>query len=261
MSAKTLFRITEGSNIWTFTSSNQAEVYNTETYSPRVVGRSDIKDTPKYLKDTVEVSFPLMDSIAQHFLQSPIDYVARIQIIVKDANGTFRTEWRGTLKDVKPSNRSCKLVFNSAFASDRTAGRRPIHSRTCPHAIYSGLGCTVSLDAFKTAGNVSAISTDGLTLTIAEADALPDAYLNGGVLVMPDNTMRYIKSHVGSTVKILRKSPSLNEAFAASSPVAVFMAPGCNQTFEMCRDRFSNWLEYGGHLDIPKQNPHEGAII
>lgn len=268
MSTKDLFRLTEGNRVWTFTSSNEDETYDSpsspgpEVYTHRVVGRGEFKDTASYLKDTVEIVFPLMDEIAQHFLQSPIDYVARIEVYSKDEAGTFETEWRGTLKDVKPDDKQCKLVFNSAFSSNRSAGARPVFQRNCRHTVYSG-PCGLNFDDWKIAGTVTALSSDALTLTIAEAATKPDGYFNAGVIVFPDGTMRSIRQHVGSTITIVRFSPSLVEAWneAVDGPVDVFIAPGCSQSMQWCLGTFANNLQYGGFLNIPRRNPNNSSIV
>lgn len=268
MSTKDLFRMTEADRVWTFTSSNEDETYQSpsatapEVYEARVVGRSEFKDTAQYLKDTIEVTFALMDPIAQHFLQSPVDYAGRIECYSKDEAGNYETEWRGTLKDVKPDDKQCKLVFNSVFSANRTVGARPVFQRNCRHTVYS-LACGLSFDDWKIAGNVTDISDDALTLTIAEAATKPNGYFNSGVIVMPDGTMRAIRQHVGTTISIVRYSPSLVEAWneAAGDPVPVFIAPGCSQSMQWCEGTFGNHLQYGGFLNIPLRNPNGSSIV
>lgn len=269
MSVKDLFRMTEGGNVWTFTSSNEAQTYQSpsavapEDYLPRVVGRSEIKDTSQFLKDTVDLVMPLMDSIGQHFLQSPIDYVAKLDIYTKDEAGVYTTEWRGTLKDVKPDDKQIKLVFNSVFSANRTVGARPVFQRNCRHTVYSPQ-CGVAFDDFKLAANVTGLSSDGLTLTVAEAATKPNGYFNAGVIVMPDGTMRYIRQHVGSSLTLIRFSPSLVQAWNDAplpKSVPVFIAPGCSQAMETCIAVFENWLNYGGFRNIPLKNPNSSSIV
>lgn len=260
MSSKDLFRLTEGAQVWTFTSSNEAEIYNLEVYGPRIVGRSEIKDTAQYLKDTIEITLPLMDSLSQHFLKSPIDYAARIEIYSKDEADVFTVEWRGTLTNVKPDDKQCKLVFNSIFSANRTVGARPVFQRNCRHTVYSG-PCGVNFDDFKVAANVTALSSDALTLTVPEAAAFDNGYFRAGVIVFPDGTMRTIRAHLGSTLTLLRFSPSLVEAWNDSNPVPVFIAPGCAQSKQWCDLIFDNGENYGGFLNIPLTNPNGSSIV
>lgn len=286
MSTKDLFRITEGNAIYSFTSSNEDEprdveflmesgdilalesgdtliLEEIEIFAARVVGRGEFKDTANFLKDTVDLSFPIRDTLAQHFLQSPIDYAARIECFSLDEAGVLRNEWRGTLTDVKPGSQGeCKLTFNSLFASNRTAGTRPVFQRSCRHNVY-GPGCGVLFDNFKVAANVTALSSTGLVVTCDEAALQPNGYYNAGVIVMPDGTKRYIRSHVGNQLTLIRYSPSLVEAWNASggTSVSVYIAPGCSQSFNWCLNTFANQKRYGGFLNIPLNNPNASAIV
>lgn len=288
---KDLYRITEGDAVYRFTSSNEVEYvevalllengdsYVTEgnvalvgeiddDYPPRVVGRSDVKDTATYLKDTLDVSLPLMDSVAQHFIASPVDYVARLELFTKQASGALTVEWRGTLQDVSPSNKECKLKWNSAFASNRTAGKRPVHTRLCRHTLYSrsvgrAASCDVDFDAFKVSATITGVSADGLIYTLDGLDSLPASYLSAGVFMAPDGTKRYIRGHSGAAVALVRRSISTEEAIAAAGgdPVTVYVAPGCSQRRDRCINIFNNLPNHGGFPAIPLSNPNASSII
>lgn len=286
MSTKDLFRITEGDAVYSFTSSNEDEprgielltesgdvlsledgtpllAEELEVFASRIVGRGEFKDTSNFLKDTVDLSFPIRDTLAQHFLQSPIDYAARIECFSLDDAGVLRNAWRGTLTDVKPDSQGqCKLVFNSLFASNRTAGTRPVFQRNCRHNVY-GPGCGVKFDDFKVAGNVTDLSSTGLVITCDEAALQADGYYNAGVVVMPDGTKRYIRSHVGNKLTLIRYSPSLVEAWndSGATSVPVFIAPGCAQSFNWCLNVFGNQRRYGGFRNIPVSNPTSSSIV
>lgn len=282
---KDLFRITEGLTVYSFTSSNEEEILpinfasedgspflteaseylileEEEIFTPVVCGRSEFKDTVNYLKDTMDLTLPLMHSIAQHFIKSPIDYIARIECFSIDNNDDITIEWRGTLQNVKPDDKQCRLTFNSLFASNRTAGTRPVFQRSCRHTVYSG-PCGVLFDSFKVDDNITAISGDGLTVTVASAALKPDGFYNAGVIVFPDGTKRYIKSHIGTALILIRYSPSLIEAWDAGghTTVAVSIAPGCSQSIAWCASTFANQLNYGGFLNIPLNNPNNSSIV
>lgn len=286
MSTKDLFRITEGDAVYSFTSSNEDEprdidflmesgdtlslesgegliLEELEIFEARIVGRGEFKDTSNFLKDTVDLSFQIRDPLALHFLQSPIDYAARIECFSLDEAGVLRNEWRGTLTDVKPNSRGeCKLTFNSLFASNRTAGTRPVFQRNCRHNVY-GPACGVVFDNFKVAANVTGLSSTGLVITCAEAALKPSGYYNAGVIVMPDGTKRYIRSHVGNQLTLIRYSPSLVEAWneSGATTVPVFIAPGCSQNYNWCFETFGNQKRYGGFLNIPLNDPNSSAIV
>jgi hypothetical protein len=260
VSTKDLFRITEGTAVYRFTSSNEIEVWNGDIYLPRVVGRTDVQDKATTTKNKLSVKFPLTDDLAIHFLKSPVDFAARLDLFSKDEDGEYDAEWRGALIAVTPNDKEIVLDFNNIFSGNRRVGARPTYSRSCRHAVYDP-GCRLVFDDHKVAAHVTAISTDGFTMTIPEADSFADGALNAGVLVMPDNTMRYISNHVGSTITIIRPSPSLQEAFAAANPVDVFIAIGCNQATAWCNDVLNNIFNYGGFPNIPLTLPTGSSIV
>lgn len=265
MTTKRLFRLTEGNTVWTFTSSNENETYQSgsatapEVYANRVVSHSDLVDKAQSTKNTLDVTFPLLDTIGQHFLKSPVDFQAKLEVYTKNEDGTYRTEWRGKLTKTAPSDTKIVLTFNSIFSSNRRVGARPVYQRSCPHTIYDE-GCRLVYNDKKVAATVSAISADGLTLTIAVAGTLPQGVLQAGVVEMPDGTMRYITDHRGTAVSIIRVSPSLLDAFAASNPVPVYIARGCNQGTDWCDSVHNNLLNHGGYPFMPLDNPASSAI-
>lgn len=260
MSSKELYRATEGTTVWTFTSSNEAEIYNLETYEPRVVGRSDVSDKPQVSKGTLDVSFPLEDDFAQHLLNASVDDILKLTIFSKDQAGTIRTEWRGRLKNTAPSNKELKATFEGTFSSNRRVGARPVLTRTCRHCLYSP-GCGLDIADWLTPATVTALSVDGKLLTVPEAGSQPSGYFNAGLVKFSDGTMRYITSHIGTSVTIIRYSGTLNDEFAVSSPVDVELAPGCNQLMSDCGPKFDNLNNNGSFPFLPIKNPLGGSSI
>lgn len=267
MSTKDLYRFVEGTVINTFTSSNEAEVYTSpvatgpETYEPKIMGRGEITDKAQPTKGSLDITFPLNDDFAQHLLNSGIDSIVRLDIYSKDEAGVFRTEWRGRLSKVAPKDKEVTVTFESVFSANRRVGSRRVFQRTCPYAVY-GPGCTLSLAAFLTAATVTAMSADGRTVTVPEAAAKPSGYYTAGIVQMPDGSMRYITSHVGSTLVLIRSSDILNAAFATASPVDVHIAKGCTQLQPTCGDSdFNNLPNFGGFPFMPLTNPIGGSSI
>ena len=41
----------------------------------------------------------------------------------------------------------------------------------------------------------------------------------------------------------------------------VRLAPGCDQSHKTCHEKFNNHLRYGGHPNMPTENPLETQII
>lgn len=258
MSYKELFRLTEGTVVSTFTSSNEAETYNGELYTPRVVGRSEISDTSQISKASLDVTFAIGDTLGQHLLNSSIDSVVRLDLFAKNEDDTVEAIFRGRIRTMAPSDKNNKATFESVFSSNRRMGARPVYQRTCRHAVY-GPGCKLVLNDHKTNANVIAMSDDGLSLVLSISPAT--GLYNAGIIGMSDGTMRYITSQVGNTFVIIRASDTLNADFAPDNTAAVWVAPGCTQTEDICFTRFNNLDNFGGWSSIPLIDPISGTPI
>lgn len=260
MSSKELYRLTENSTIWTFTSTNEAEVYNLETYAPKIVGRSEISDKAQVSKATVDVTFPIDDPIGVHLMRSDIEAIVKLDIYSKDEAGEFENLWRGRLQKAAPSGDQIKVTFQSIFSSNRRVGARPVYQRACRHVLY-GPGCKIAIATRQIAATITAMSDDGINLVIPAAAGYESGFFNAGVVVAPDGTMRYIVSQVGSAVQLIRSSDVLSNDFAASGSVSVMIAPGCTQQIGVCGGRFGNLPNNGGFPYIPEKNPMGGSSI
>jgi hypothetical protein len=258
MSSKELYRFVEGTAVSTYTSSNEAEVYNGETYAPKVMNRSEINDKAQVTKNSVDVSFALQDTYAQHLLNSSVDNVIRLDIFSKDEFSVFRAEFRGRLTKTAPDNTKLKATFESTFTANRRVGSRPIFQRPCRHVQY-GPGCKLDIDEWKIAAHVTAMSADGLSITVPETS--DGRRYTAGVVILSDGTMRYITSQAGNVLTLIRPSDTLNTQFATAHPVAVYIAPGCTQTEPVCDDEYDNLLNFGGFARIPLTNPMGGNSI
>lgn len=267
MSTKDLFRFVEGSVVSTFTSSNEAETYQApaatapEVYLPKIMGRGEITDKAQPTKGSLDIGFVLEDVFAQHLLNSGVDSVVKLDIYSKDESGAYYTEWRGRLGKVSPGEKNLKATFESVFSANRRVGSRRVFQRTCPYAVY-GPGCKLLLADFLTAGTVTAISADGRTLTVPEAANQPSGFYTAGLVEFSDGSMRYVQSHNGSTLVLIRSSDVLNADFAAASPVAIQLARGCSQLTSICGDStFNNLPNFGGFPYMPLVNPIGGSSI
>jgi hypothetical protein len=199
---------------------------------------------------------PLQHWMAQHILASGVDSIIRMELYTKDEDGTYNIVFRGRLSTPSTDNQELTATFENVFSANRQVGARPLFQRTCRHCIF-GPRCKVNIDDFKIPVTVTAISADGLTLTLTGLDARNYA---AGVVVLPDSTLRYIVSYTATTVTLIRGSDILNEAFE-SGPVDIFAAPGCNQTMPVCGTVFNNLPRFGGFPWIPYKNPFDGSSI
>lgn len=259
---KELYRFVEGSTIWTYTSSDEEETYDSgsgaELYTKRAIGRSEVESKTDLSKANLDVNFFIDDAVARRWMVDKVEAVVTLTIFEKDENGDIAVQWKGRMAGVKPKTTEITLTFESIFTSLRRPGLRARYLRTCRHSLY-GRGCTLDKDDFAIAATATAAS--GLQVTVTEAASQPDGTYATGMIKAPDGTLRFITNHQGTTLTLVRPIGSLTTAIGLSGPQAVTIYPGCNRTRAICDSRFDNLPNYGGFDWIPLRNPFDGSSI
>lgn len=266
---KDLFRFVEGSNVWTYTSADADEVYNSETYTSITLGRDEIESKNELSKANLNVTVSLDNAMGQRWLKQVLDTVVTLTVFTKDVDtGTTTVSWKGRLTSVKPDMTAITLVFESVFTSLRRPGLRARYQRSCRHCLYA-TGCNLNKNDWAVTGHVTAV--DGAVITMPEAANYVDGYFNAGMIEAPDGTLRFIIKHVGTQLTLIRQLDQLNDAFFKAGyglsyggtygGLAARIFPGCDRTKESCLSKFNNILNYGGFAFIPTKNPFSGSSI
>lgn len=262
MKKKELFRIAVETDIWTLTSHDVDQIYDSgsgdEVYVKTAIDRTEIESKKEITKASVTINIPIDHPLAKFMLITYFEQSVTMTIF-EDVDGSVSVFWKGRLASIQPSNTTLSLVFESIFTSLRRPGLRATFQRTCRFALY-GRGCNLNPDDFDVAATVSTIS--GNTLTVPAASGQPDGYYLGGMLAAPDGTLSYIVGHVGTTINLQRISKSLIAAFALTgAATAVTLYPGCDHSRLTCHTKFNNVLNYGGFDWIPSKNPMGDSIV
>jgi hypothetical protein len=257
-----LFRIVVEDVIWTFTSHDVNQIYDSgdgdELYVKTPIDRTEIQSNKEVTKAGVTINIPIDHPFAKYMLITYFEQSVSMTIF-EDVNGTVSVFWKGRLASIQPSNTTLSLVFESIFTSLRRPGLRATFQRTCRFALY-GKGCELDPDDFDVPATVSAIS--GNTLTVPEASGQPNGYYLGGMVAAPDGTLSYIIGHTGTTIVLQRISKSLIAAFALTGVgTAIKLYPGCDHSRATCHAKFNNVLNYGGFDWIPTKNPFAESIV
>lgn len=255
-----LFRFVEGANVYTRTNLDTPYSYNsgsgTETYVPSTLKRTEIESKNEINKQSIDLSFSLDDAMARAWMVENVENVVTLTVFEVD-NASVDVSWKGRLSSVKPSVAEIVLSFESIFTSLRRPGLRARFLRTCRHSLYRR-GCKLNKADFAETGVPTAIA--GLTVTVARAADFPDGFFTTGMIASADGTLRFITNHIGSTLTLIRRLPSLEVAFAAG-PTTVTLYPGCDRTRPTCGAKFGNLPNYGGFDWIPTRNPFNGSSI
>lgn len=105
--------------------------------------------------------------------------------------------------------------------------------------------CGINLASVTVTGTVQGISSDKMTLTLSGRTEAQD-YYKDGVLTIGSERQRVVTSN-GATIVV--DYPFVN----AQVGDVYTLRRGCDKTFETCRDRFANQLNYGGFRSIPAE--------
>jgi hypothetical protein len=246
-----LYRFTQDSTVWTVTSGNKKQAYNSEIYLPISIGHATIKSSPNTNDSMLEVTVDLDNVMARGWFINIIDSVVNLQILRVDS-GTVATVWQGRLTATKPDDSKLTLVFDSGFSQVRRIGLRDQYQKICPHVLY-GRGCFKNKADVAIAGTVATIS--GSTVTVSAASSKPDGYFNAGMIADSAGVLRFVTSHVGTVLILTRPLDSLTVG------MSVNLYPGCARTTAACKDKFNNLANFGGFPWIPSVNPYDGTPI
>lgn len=255
-----LYRFVEGSNIYLKTNFDQPYSYDSgsgaELYTPTTMKRTEIQSNAQVNKATVDVTFSLDDTMARGWMIENNENVVSLTIFeVEDDEATVA--WKGRITSVAPNQVDITITFESIFTSLRRPGLRARYLLTCRWSLYRR-GCKLAKEGFAIPATASSIT--GLNVTVSAASGFVNGYFTAGMMQAPDGTLRFITAHVGSTLTLMRRLPSL-EAALVSGPTAVTLYPGCDRTRSMCNSKFNNLPNYGGFDWIPTRSPFNGSSI
>jgi len=256
-----LYRFVEGNSdfIYTVTSADVEVEYNGETYVPVALGRDEVESKGEMSKENLKVSFSLANAIARKWFVSSLDFPLTLTIFSKEED-IIETEWKGRLTSVSPDKADISFTFESVFTSMRRMGLRQRYQVTCPHALY-GKGCKLEKDDFEY--SVSITDVTNTTITIPEAASFPAGFLKSGIFEDNAGNLRFITSHDGAEIKLIRPMNPLIEYVAINGYGGLVgrVFPGCDRTTNHCKNRFDNLDNYGGFPFIPGKNPFGGSSI
>lgn len=254
-----LFKFVRGSTVWTYTSSDVAIVYDSETYTPQVIGHGERASRSELSKENLVVNISLASPLAIDLLSYFGEEIMTMTLFVSTDSGTD-VAWKGRYVNQKPSGNQLALVIESIFTSLGKPGLRARYQKTCRHTLY-GTSCGLSKSSFELSTSLTAIS--GVTLTVPGASAEDDGYYLGGMIQsLTDNSLRWVVNHVGGTLTLVRPFEQLElDIVAGGGTTTVKVYPGCKHTRGVCLNKFNNILNFGGFPWIPKKNPMGGSSI
>lgn len=255
-----LYEFVRGSTVWRYTTHPIEYIWNSQTWLPTSASHGDVKQSGEMAKDSLSFNFSRTDGFASEFLGYSLDEVVSITVRRGHTNdGEFVVYWRGRVAGSKATGNIISIECESVFTSLRRPGLRAKYQKTCPHVHY-GRGCNLDKNSWAVSGPITSVS--GTTVVMAIAGTYPDGHFRAGMIEASDGTLRFIVSHIGSTLTLIRTLGPLQDQFDnIGSGFSVRIFPGCIRTKEECLNKFNNILNMGGFPFIPSKNPFSGSSI
>ncbi len=170
------------------------------------------------------------------------------------ANSVTAPIWIGKVQSVEWAGLEATINIDSLKSRAQRLALRVEYRATCWKPVYStdaagapNSGCGLDRTAHTRAGTVTAISTDGRTVTTTLTDA--NGFYAAGLFEAAGQA-RMIVSNTGGVLTLL----SGIDGLAVGAPVTALQ--GCDRSIAACQ-AFGNFARYGGHPTVPRQNPWE----
>lgn len=239
-----------------YTSSDRIINVGGNNYDPVAVTRSRLQ-AGTYEDDNLSLDLELpfnLDVVQDYaFSESPPSLALTVYRQQQQADDTnFVIYWSGEVRGFTVSDRVAKIQVPSVFSLALQGELPSVYYQTpCNHVLYSGRCGALAAD-HDFAAQVQSVLGTAITLT-----TIPTATgeLASGELVNDRNgERRMILSNSGNAIEI-------GYSFVDLIPGdTVTLYRGCDHSFETCRLKFDNAINFGGYPYIPAENPFQGDV-
>lgn len=284
MARSELYQFKHGDKQWFFTSARKAITHNTITYFPvRGLSRGNIEDAD-IDKCEVELTFPhpypLFNDADDNFTQVFLNkiYLESVYFTLIELDGSESLVlFKGRVTQPKFDDRdnTMTLVCSTAESFMRRKILTRKYQRTCPNTIYDKY-CGLDFDEWSFDVTVTAINGLDVVFTmnptqvkdeegnlvfdvnnnpIMETKSYALGWLNRGVLKKDGVFTFIIGNSANGSIRLYRQHIGLKVGDV------VRVAPGCDQSLKMCHEKFNNHKRFGGHPNMPTENPLETQLI
>jgi len=251
-----IYTITQGSQIYRYTSDSFEVTVGSYTWEAEGIERGEVKFGPEARNETLTLTFPATNRFAAAYAMSASPERAEVIItrLQRDESPTFNTQvvmYRGLIASAvfSQDGATVQIICRTREASASRACPNYSYMGMCNHILY-GTGCGVNPAAYNHIGVVTAVS--GNTITVDGASGQPDGYWTGGyVKPTAASDFRLVIAHSGNVLTLLLPFDSV-----LGLDVQVFA--GCDHTLNDCANKFDNVQNYGGFAWVPNRNPFNG---
>lgn len=254
-----LYTFVLGSTSYHFTSSEDAIVVGTTTWTPEAIGRTDHAQSIDDRLRTMSITVPTTNAFAALYrnIVPGTRAVVTILRLQRDDGATPATilQYKGLVRSVNfaGDGRTAVIACKTVEATVSRQCPRFVYSHLCNYVLYDA-DCGVNPDLFKVTGVVTVVS--GASITVPGMSINPDGWFKGGY-VRPQglDDRRMVLNHVGDVLTLLL--PFSRDVLGFT----VDAFAGCNHIIsDDCRLKFNNVIENGGFAFVPTTNPFRTGI-
>lgn len=242
-----LYSIVAGLVTYRYTSWPADYVYDGDTYTAIPIKRSSTASVGHQDQPELTVEMPVSTQFIQDIaFDLPPQSVVLTILRLQQVSGVALTLWTGAVVGIMASGRIAKLRVPTLLADSSSILVSAVHAqRMCNHILYDAR-CQIVRADFDVATTVSSLS--GAVVTVASDGGNVDQWFRGGELVI-GGERRTITDHTGNAMTLLAPM------YGVSAGNAVTLYAGCDHSIAMCKDKFDNVTNFGGHPQLYWRNP------
>lgn len=251
------YKFTGSFKNYLYTSADEPKLFGGELYTPVAVTRSTVKSGTQDDKNlSLDLQFPFDTEVVFDYAYSQVP--PRLLLEMYRAHEDDLTQsglfWTGLVRGFDISGRVAKIQVPSIFSLALQNEAPNVYFQTpCNHVLYSSR-CGVPRAAHTFAAVIQAVAGTAISLTLEPTTA--NNLAAGEIVNLRNGERRLILANSGTSITI-------GYPFVDLLPGDnVELAKGCDHAGRNgdCKLKFNNYINFGGHEDIPPDNPFEGEI-
>jgi hypothetical protein len=262
------------SQVWRFTSYEDAIEDNSGTYAPQPIEHGEIRETLNLERNEVQLrTRAFTENPLQHFIPFRLEFPMKLEIIEAKLfpGDTTIYDWRRLF-----SGEVTRVQMDGPFITARAVQVGNLFERkiprvlmqpTCNYALFDG-ACGLNKDDWKYRGYVLATLLNPTRIQLRNLSRVTGTWVQpdlhwfaGGWIELGSGTefeSRFIADAgsydpSGNGFIELTLSTPLGRIPAVDEEVVLF--PGCDGKRGTCKDKFSNYTRFGGFPHMPVGNP------
>lgn len=174
--------------------------------------------------------------------------------------------FRGEIGEIRRSGAAFEVeVRGLAEKLNRPSCRKILH--VCD-AVFGDVRCGIDATTSEFTGLGAVLEVAGRDLNVSGLEQYPEDWFSGGRLTWSSGALAGDEVRIASHQKTPDGSVvtlALDPLGSVMSGVSFVITAGCDKSYETCRDRFDNLLNFRGFPFVPGENwiaafPHEGGV-